>query len=87
MGVLPADVGLEAVMAEPTFLLVEIFEGRGPLAFAVAVEAGLAELASLGLPFCLVGVACGLAFEGEAGCSDADDVAGTDATQLSCESG
>ena len=81
---LPAAVGLEAVEAEVVSLLVDMVEGRDPVAFAVAVDAGLAGVSSLGLPFCLVGVAC---VSGEADCSVGDDTAGTDAAGLSCDSG
>lgn len=84
---LTADVGLEAVEEEVASLLVDMVEGRDPGAFAFAVGADLAKLASLGLPFGLVGVACVLRFTGEADCSDADDGAGTDAVGLSCDSG
>ena len=75
---LPADVGLEAAEAEAASLLVDMIEGRDTPAFVVAADAGLAELASLDLPFCLVAAAGLLVFKGDAGSSDADDVAGAD---------
>lgn len=84
---LPAAVGLEAVEAEVASLLVDMVKGRDPVAFAVAVDADLAGVGSLGLPFRLAGVACALAFLGEADCSVGDDTAGTDAAALSCDSG
>lgn len=87
MAVLPAEDDLEAVEAEPAFLLVDMFEGRDALGFAVAVEVDLVELASLGLPFCLVGVTCALTFVGEAGCFEADDFSGTAGAELCWDSG
>lgn len=87
MAVLPAEVDLDAVEAEPAFLPVDMFGGRDALGFAVAAEAGLVELATLGPPFCLVGVACLLTFVGEADCLDADDVLGPDEAEFSWDTG